>query len=973
MVGGMPVPPSGTVTFLFTDIQGSTQRWEREPAAMSQALHRHDDLLRSAIESNSGYVFKTVGDAFCAGFPTAGAALQAALAAQRAVAAEPWPTADPLLVRVALHAGAAELHDGDYFGPAVNRVARLVGAGHGGQILLSLSAEQLVRDCLPPEVSLVDLGEHRLKDLHRSERIFQLLAPDLPSDFPTLRTLSARAQNLPVQRTSLVGREQELSEVVALLRRDDVRLVTLLGPGGTGKTRLSLQVAAELLDDFEHGVFFVPLASATSPDELLAALARAIDLQECGDQPLLERIQAFVAPRKLLLVLDNFEQVPGGERCVDELLAAAPNLKVLVTSRFALHLYGEQEYQVPPLPLPDPSAPRGAGEVGQSPAVALFVQRAQAVRPDFALDDDTAATVADLCARLDGLPLAIELAAARVKLLPPRAMLARLVADDGRARLRLLAGGPRDLPSRQQTLRDAIAWSYDLLDEPERLAFHRLAVFSGGFSLEAAEALCASSEPLDGDLFDTIASLVDKSFLRQEERAGEPRFGMLEMLREFGLEQLEADGEQAIRDAHAAYFLELAERSKGALRGRLQRQAFELLEQEHENLRAAQSWLHAQGRVDQELRLTASLWQFWWVTGRLSEGERRLHKALDQPSDGALAGSATRASALFGLGVMEMLKSDYPASRRDLAAAAVLYGRLGDSTSQALSEATLGQVETFTGNREAATKRLVPAIETLRALDRRWELALALAFDGFNALAAGDPARALASSSEGLAIVRQLGDRWGAAMHLGVLGLVALEVGEYEAARSSLEEAAAIRRSTGESFGLAHNLNSLGDLERRQNRPEQARQLYQQSLEAFRRVGVLNGEASSLHNLGYAHEALGDHALALGAFQQALALFQQLGDRRGIAECLAGLSGSLLGLGLPHLAARLFGASERLREATAATLSAVNRAEYARNLEALRAALDAATLAREWQDGRGRPLSTVLAQASVASTPAAAA
>ena len=459
----MAVQPTGTVTFLFTDVEGSTRMWERDATVMRSALTRHDEILNTAIEESSGSVFKTMGDAFCAAFFSAPDALWGALSAQRALHAEEWDAGSVIRVRRALHTGAVEERSGDYFGPALNRVSRLLSAGHGGQTLLSLAAKELVRDVLPVGVRLEDLGEGRLKDLFRPERVFQISAPDLPSEFPPLRTLESLSNNLPLQPTPLVGREQEVLEVCERLRHEEVRLLTLTGPGGTGKTRLAVQAGADLLEDFDDGVFFVALATVTDPDLFLKEIAGVLGLQESGDAPLEEILKEYLGRRELLLVLDNFEQILSAAPLVGELLSAALRLKVLVTSRIPLGIYGEHEYAVPPLTVPDPMRMPDIGALSQYEAVRLFIERAGAAKAGFEITSENAPAIAEICARLDGLPLAIELAAARIKLLPPKAILTRLAN-----RLKLLTGGAKDLPARQRTLRGAIEWSHDLLDEGER-------------------------------------------------------------------------------------------------------------------------------------------------------------------------------------------------------------------------------------------------------------------------------------------------------------------------------------------------------------------------------------------------------------------------------------------------------------------------------------------------------------------------
>src|SRR5271154_552216 len=495
--------PTGTVTFLFTDIEGSTRLWETQRAAMQQALAQHDAILREAIEANDGYLVKTTGDGAHAAFARAADAIAACLAAQRALKAYAWGGLS-IKSRMALHSGAAEERNGDYYGPALNRAARLMAAAHGGQILLSLATEELVRDHLPADIALRDMGERRLKDLVRPERVYQITAPDLPVDFAPLKTLDARPNNLPAQTTPFIGRDNEIHALKKRLSDPSVRLLTLSGVGGTGKTRLALQAAADMVDEFEHGVFFVPLAALNDPALVLPTIARAFDVRESAGRPLQVQLRDYLGEKQLLLVLDNFEQVVDAAPVVSDLLRAAPGLKVLVTSREVLRLSGETDYPVPPLSLPDPKQLPPLERLMQYEAVALFMARALAVKAAFTVTNENAPAIAEICYRLDGLPLAVELAAARVRVLPPQRMLAELDR-----RLSFLTGGARDLPARQKTLRGAIDWSHALLTGNEQQLFRRLAVFVGGCTLETIEAVCDIENNLS--VLETVESLVGKS------------------------------------------------------------------------------------------------------------------------------------------------------------------------------------------------------------------------------------------------------------------------------------------------------------------------------------------------------------------------------------------------------------------------------------------------------------------------------
>ena len=506
-------PPTGTVTLLFTDIEGSTRLLQQLGPAYHSLLDDHHRLLREAV--HDGYVAGTEGDAFFVVFRSPVAAVEAAIAAQRAIRDHPWPGGVEVLVRMGVHTGEVAIAGGDYVGIDVNRAARIAGAAHGGQILVSEATRALVISGVPPDVMFRDVGEHRLKDLPEREHLFQVGCPDLPATFPPLRSIGARTKGLPVALTPFIGREELVAELASLARAH--RLVTLTGPGGTGKTRLALETAAALDGEVRDGAAFVPLASTVDPELVAESIARPLDIPQEPGRPIIETLSEHLADAEVLIVLDNFEQVIDAAPVVSTLLAAVPSSRILVTSREPLRVDGEHEFAVPPMALPDVSAPADPNRLLAYESVALFADRARTIDPRFALDASTAEAVGRICARLDGLPLAIELAAARVRLLSPAQILERL--DHA---LPVLQGGGRDRPVRQQTLQGAIAWSYDLLEEPERRVFRRIAVFLGGSTLEAAERVCAG-DGLDRDVLDVLGSLVDKSLLRLVRGDDEPR------------------------------------------------------------------------------------------------------------------------------------------------------------------------------------------------------------------------------------------------------------------------------------------------------------------------------------------------------------------------------------------------------------------------------------------------------------------
>jgi predicted ATPase/class 3 adenylate cyclase len=607
---------TGTLTFLFTDLEGSTRLWERFPKAMKDALERHDAILRGAVASSNGKMVKGIGDGFMAVFLSAREAVSACLAAQHELTEEPWGETGPLRVRMGVHAGEAEARGDDYYGPTLNRAARIMAVAHGGQVLLSTAAASLVMDQLPDAATLRDLGEHRLKDLGRPEHVYQLVHPLLANDFPRLATLNDRPNNLPIQASTFIGRENESEEIRKCLEDDKVRLLTLTGPGGMGKTQLALRAAADQIDRFDDGAFFVDLSSMRDTQSVLAAIARAIGLKEASDQSLLDELTSQLHERSVLLLLDNFEQVTVAAPTAVQLLRDCPGLKHLVTSREALHVSGEHLFPVPPLRLPE-SALRhpSAEQIARCEAVELFVERARAIRPDFRLTDDNAAAVAEICQRVDGLPLAIELAAARLNIFSPEALRQRLSS-----RLQLLSSGARDLPARQQTLRATIEWSYQLLEPGEQRLFELLSIFSTA-RFETVEVVASAINQLSDlkvDVLDGLASLLDKSLVRQPGLGdGEPRLGMLETIREYAAERLDdwPEFRAAARRAHAAYFAAFGREQWEHLTGPRREPALAAMAADFENLRTAWRYWVTEADLDQLNKLVDSLWLLYETRG----------------------------------------------------------------------------------------------------------------------------------------------------------------------------------------------------------------------------------------------------------------------------------------------------------------------------------------------------------------------
>jgi predicted ATPase/class 3 adenylate cyclase len=817
--------PTGTVTFLFSDIEGSTRLLNRLGDAYQRVLEDHGRILRAAFGDAGGYAVSTEGDSFFVVFQSAPAALAGAVEGQRGLADHEWPDGERVRVRMGLHTGEGKLGGDNYIGIDVHRAARITSAAHGGQILVSASTQSLVMGSTPSGVTLRDLGRHRLKDLEHPERLFQVVIEGLSDEFPPIRSLDARPNNLPVPLTSFVGRRQETERVKEALAQ--VRLLTLTGPGGTGKTRLSIQVGQDVLGSFEHGVYFVALASIEDPLLVASTIGHTLGLAEEGTRPILESLKEHLRDREVLLILDNFEQITEAATVVADLLSAAPRLKVLVTSREILRLSAEQEFPVPPMELPDVAHLPPLDALTQYEAVSLFIQRAKAVHAGFAITDENAPAVAEICARLDGLPLAIELAAARVRVLSPQAILDRLAQ-----RLTLLTGGARDVPRRQQTLRDAIAWSYDLLDEAERVLFSRLAVFVGGWSLEAADAVCNPAVSLPMDILDALGSLVDKSLLRRTDTdTGEPRFRMLQVIREYAVERLaEMEDADQVHERHARFFARLAEEAEPHLQGKDQARWLDTLEMEHDNLRSSLEWLH-QGDSRAAQWLGWHLWRFWQKRGYLQEARLRLEEVVSGP--GSRKDPLARARALEAAGGVAYWQAEFDAARVFYDEALAIHRERGDRAGEAEQLYNIS----FTYS--------VPRI---------------------------DAEEAERLGREALEIFKELDDTAGEAKCLWALSFLAFMVKQLGRAREYLLAAERVFRDLNDVFGLGWALHSLGILEILERKPEAADRALREAMTAFSEAGDLSGIALLTDDYSWLAELQGyrERAVRLAGAARAL-------------------------------------------------------------------------------------------------------
>jgi predicted ATPase/class 3 adenylate cyclase len=665
--------PTGTLTFLFTDIEGSTRLAQTLGERFDELLSEHHRILRESFASHGGVEISTEGDAFFVVFTDAAQAVVAAAAAQRALAEHEWSAGEPVRVRMGMHTGRGQLVGDNYGGLDVHLTARVSSAAHGGQVLLTEATKVLVAEGLDDGIAVRPLGSHRLKDFDRQLQIYQLDIEGLQVDFPTIRTLAARPNNLPTQLSPFVGRDREVEEIRELLSKN--RLVTLTGPGGTGKTRLSLEVAARCLHSFENGVCVAFLAPVVDPSLVPSEVARNLGLRATGLRPIGDVLRDHLRDAEMLLILDNFEQVLDAAPFVADLLAAAPRVKILATSRAALRVTGEQECPVPPMAVADPKRLPPLETLGHYEAIELFLQSARAIKPDLMLTDENAGAIAEICWRLEGLPLAVELAAARVRLLSPQQISERLDQS-----LTLLKGGGRDRPTRQQTLRDAIAWSYDLLAPESQALFQKLGVFSGGWTLDAAELVC-TGDMIGVDVFEGLEELVANSLVRGfEDDLGESRFRMLGTIRDFAVEQLQEAGRyEAVREAHAHYFLSMVEEL--APRITLDQVAVARLNAEHDNVRAALRWFLDREDAEDGLRVGSSLWRFWQIKGFLSEGRDWIDRFLALP--GGREPTALRAQGLLAGGSLAYWQFDYGCAKDFYTGALGIYESLGDEAGKA--------------------------------------------------------------------------------------------------------------------------------------------------------------------------------------------------------------------------------------------------------------------------------------------------
>ena len=943
--------PTGTVTFLFTDIEGSTKLAQQYPDAMPAILARHHEILNQSIQAQNGYVFQIVGDSFSAAFHSASDALKAALIAQQALQSESWNPV-PIKVRMGIHTGTSHLNETSaptvYSGYAtLAATQRIMSAGHGDQVLLSGATRELVRDTLPTDSELQDLGEKRLKDLLRPEHLYQLNISGLPTTFPPLKTLDSFPNNLPTQLTSFIGRENEIAELKQELNKH--RLVTLTGSGGTGKTRLSLQVAAELLEKFDHGVWFIELAPITDPDLISQTILSTIGVQEQQGRSPLDVLKEYLHNKQPLIVLDNCEHlVSASAEVVNTLLNAAPNLKIMASSREALGVKGEASYPVPSLSLPDIKNLPVIEQLSQYEAVRLFIDRALLVAPHFVVDKDNAPFIAQICYRLDGIPLAIELAAARIKIMSIEQISQRL--DD---RFRLLTGGARTALPRQQTLRALIDWSYDILSENERLLLRRLSVFAGGWTLEAAEEVCAGVERdtqsiSPYDILDLLTQLVNKSLVvvMEQSQGRETRYRMLETIRQYTREKhLEAGGSEIIRQQHLTFFVKLTEQAKPELHRPNQAFWLNKLDDELDNLRMALEWALS-GDGEDGLRIITNTTRFWFFRNtphELGKWLAQLLQRYDKPD-------RLRAKSLSIQSQCVVQHGNFDEACQLAEQSLELARTLKDKKAEASSLLNLGQVIGLQGNLELGNTLVQESLTLYQDLRDKIGQASATAWLSNHS---NDMERSKAFAREALRFYRELGDPDRVAWYLTTLAQQTIWDGDLSPHVADwLEEARLIHDQLGNQSGRSTTLLLSGSLAFWRGDYEQARIFWEESIALSEHTGSALNASWSRVNLAYAVLRQGNLSQAIEIFRLTVQQFHQANNAIGVVYALEGLASLYTHQEHPERAAQLFAWTDMMRDKIGDHRPPIEQASVERDLAIIQATLNDAEFEKLSTEGR---------------------
>ena len=938
--------PTGKVTFLFTDIEGSTRLAQEFPDILQSALERHHSILQKAIESNNGFIFEIVGDAFCSAFEKAEDAVKAAVDAQTDLSNEKWNDFK-IKIRIGIHSGNAEWNGKTYMGYIVlARTARVMSAAYGEQILISKDAYEL---CISKpgfgneeggsNISFRDLGERRLKDVIEPIRLFQVASKELKEEFPPLMTLDARPNNLPVQLSGFIGRVDEIKHAKKLLK--DNRLLTLTGAGGLGKTRFSLQAAADLIDDFANGVWFVELAAVSDPVFLPITIINDLGLKEEQKKSPEETLTGHLKDKEILIILDNCEQIiESCAKLTENLLLTCPKLKVIATSREALNCKGEQTYRIMPLTQPDPNHKNTPEQLTQYESVRLFIERALAVNPKFRVTNENAAALAEVCFRLDGIPLALELAATRTKILSIEKIHERL--DN---RFNLLTGGKRTALPRQQTLRALIDWSYDLLSENEKILWSRLSVFTGGWTLDAAEEICSDETISKNDILDLLSQLTEKSVIIYDDK--KDRYRILESLKQYGIEKLSDGNEIFIK--HLNYFLELSEKAKPELLGENTKFWMHKIEADHSNFISAIEWSVRNVNKEKGMNTASALGRFWNITGQYSTGIRLIEIILESAGT---SGISSKINVLKWIGSFKSFQGDYEQAKKYYEESLVICKEIGDKSGIAGSLHNQGNVALSQGDYEKAKKYYEESLAIYKEIGDKTGIASPIFSLGYLALNQGDYEQAKKYFEESLIIKKEIGNKDGISRAIVNLGNVAYYKGDYELAKKYYKECLHICKEIGFKIGIAASISNLGNVASNQGDYEQAKKYFEESLYIRKEIGSKNGIAESINNLGNVAYDQGDYKLAKKLFKESLSIYKEIGYKIGMADSINYLGNAAYRLGDFEKAIKLLSAAEKELESMGAVLDKKEQKLKDENIAKLHEQLSDEEFDKFLEDGR---------------------
>ncbi len=935
----MEIKPSGNITFLFTDIEGSTRLSQEFPEALKDALEIHNEILNSTIESRKGFVFDISGDAFCAAFQEAADAISVAVEIQKRLSNEQWKEA-VIKIRIGIHSGFAEWNDHDYVGYiTLARASRIMSAAYGGQIIISDSVYDKLKDIELSDITFQDLGERRLKDVKKPVHLYQVSAPGLEENFPPIKTPDARPNNLPVQLTSFVGREKEMNRIRELLKINS--LVTLTGAGGAGKTRLALQIATGLIDHFESGVWFVELAAITDPELLPQALTGTFNIPENSNATFYESLSGYLKDKQILIILDNCEQIidPCAE-LAEKLISNCKKLKIIATSREALKCKGEQIYIVPSLMLPDPNAEYSPELLMQFESVRLFLERAQAVNHSFSLNKENAAAIAGICARLDGIPLAIELAAARTNIMTAEKIYERL--DD---RFSLLTGGKRTALPRQQTLKALIEWSYGLLSDKEKILLSRLSVFTGGWTIEAAEEICEDKGIDANEILDLLSQLVEKSIVIYDEE--NERFRMLETIKQYAREKLK-DPEK-IFSKHLNYFLKLSPDKESEFTGINSKRWLDKINSEQSNFQSAIEWSIEAGEIEKGSKLVTAIYHFWEIRGHYFTGRRILNRILEKSF---LLSDNSKAGILNSAGILAEAQGDFQEAVKLYSGSLALFKETGNKTGEANALSNLGNVALYQGDHAVSRKYYEESLALYRVLGNKQGIADCLLYMGIleNNQGNYDEAKKFCEESwnyrekedysgiartfflqgdvnwksgeydlakkhfnDSMEYQLKIGDKRGIASSYSRLGNVSFELGEYENAEKFSDESIRLHKEIGNKYGIVTALNTKGMLAMVQGEYKKADKIFKENLILRKETGDKYGIGNTLNNIGIISYYSGKYEIAKKFFDESLEIKKEIGDKEGIAIGIINLGRALYQLGKTDDGIKLLEESLKLR------------------------------------------------------------